>query len=48
MLNAGADLIVTTAGLSVDPDDVTRAALAEGGLCLNCNSCTFPKCPFGK
>jgi formylmethanofuran dehydrogenase subunit E len=114
MINAGADLIITTAGLSVDPDDQTRnglnragladvlygapilpgamtllgrignakvigvpacalffkvtsldlllprvlagqeiarrdlAAMAEGSFCLNCNSCTFPKCPFGK
>ncbi len=114
LLAQGVDLIVTTAGLSVDPDDVTRPALvdagltdilygapvlpgtmlllgkignadvmgvpacalfykttsfdlllprilagqtitrkdlarmAEGGLCLNCRSCTFPKCPFGK
>lgn len=114
LLSAGAGLIVTTAGLSVDPDDVTLqglreagldnalrgmpvlpgatallgdvngvpvmgvpacalfhkttvfdlllprvlagqqltradlAAYAEGGLCWNCNVCTFPKCPFGK
>ncbi len=114
LINAGAELIVTTAGLSVDPDDVTRkgiedagavdvlygapilpgamtmltridsvpvmgvpacalyfkttsfdlllprllagiritrldlAQIAEGGLCLACKSCTYPKCPFGK
>ncbi len=114
ILNQQADLIVTTAGLSVDPDDKTReglvqagmenalygapvlpgamtligkigtatvigvpacalfhkttsfdlllprilagqeitrfdlAGLAEGAFCLNCNTCTFPKCPFGK
>ena len=30
---AGADLLITTGGLSVDPDDVTRAALVEAGLC---------------
>ncbi|MBF0481129.1 MAG: trehalose-binding protein [Desulfovibrionaceae bacterium] len=114
LLAAGADLIVTTAGLSVDPGDVTRlglldagltdmlygipvlpgammllgrigetqvigipacalfhkttaldlllprvlagvpitrgdlAAMGEGGFCLQCKSCTFPKCPFGK
>ncbi len=118
MLAQGADLIVTTAGLSVDPDDVTRkgllaaglrdwlygapllpgamtligrltsdagsaqvigvpacalfhkatsldillprllagmtprraelAQMAEGGFCLNCRTCTYPKCPFGK
>lgn len=29
---AGADLLITTGGLSVDPDDVTRAALLEAGL----------------
>ncbi len=32
ILAAGADLLVTTGGLSVDPDDVTRAALVEAGL----------------
>lgn len=31
LLEAGADLIVTTAGLSVDPDDVTRQGLADAG-----------------
>jgi len=110
---AGAELIITTAGLSVDPDDVTRRALeecglqdelyglpvmpggmtllgrmdgirilgvpacalyfkttgfdlllprvlaqvpvtrhdlarmGEGGLCLECKTCTYPKCSFG-
>ena len=29
---AGADLLVTTGGLSVDPDDVTRQGLVEAGL----------------
>jgi formylmethanofuran dehydrogenase subunit E len=114
LLDLEADLIVTTAGLSVDPDDVTRdalmdagltdalygapllpgamtligrvagaqilgvpacalffkttsldillprllagvsitrrdlARLAEGGLCLQCNACTYPKCGFAK
>ncbi|MDQ7834729.1 MAG: FmdE family protein [Humidesulfovibrio sp.] len=118
LLAQGADLIVTTAGLSVDPDDVTRkglvaagltdmlygapllpgamtllgritspagaatvmgvpacalfhkatsldillpsvlagveltrrdlAQMAEGGFCLNCRTCVYPKCPFGK
>jgi formylmethanofuran dehydrogenase subunit E len=111
---AGVDLLITTAGLSVDPDDVTRqglldagaenlrygapvlpgamlllasigtiqvigvpacalyhkatsfdlvlprllagidisrrdlAPMAEGGFCLGCKTCTFPKCGFGK
>lgn len=113
-MGKGADLVITTAGLSVDPDDVTRqgledagarnilygipvlpgamtliarigsvpvlgvpacalyfkttsldlllprilagipitrrdlAQMAEGGFCLNCKQCTYPKCPFGK
>jgi formylmethanofuran dehydrogenase subunit E len=114
LVASGCDLIVTTAGLSVDPDDVTRnglmqaglsdvlygmpvlpgamtlvgrigkarvlgvpacalfhkttsldiilprlladlpvtrvevARLGNGGLCMECTSCTFPKCPFGR
>jgi formylmethanofuran dehydrogenase subunit E len=114
LLDAGADLLVTTAGLSVDPDDVTRqglqdagatdllygapilpgamtllakigpvrvigvpacalyfkrtsfdlilprllaglevkrrdlAKLGHGALCLECQTCSFPKCPFGR
>ncbi|MFZ2633000.1 MAG: FmdE family protein [Desulfosalsimonadaceae bacterium] len=114
LIAASADLIVTTAGLSVDPDDVTRqglvdagctgmiygapilpgamtllgkigdvqvmgvpacglyhkttsfdlllplllanqtlsrtdlAAYGHGGFCRDCNTCTFPKCGFGK
>ena len=104
---AGADLIICTGGMSVDPDDCTPGAimatgarivsyyytneadgrvipilglpgcvmyakrtifdlvlprvmaedeitaediarLGEGGLCLNCEVCTFPNCGFGK
>lgn len=32
-------------------EKITRQAIAElghGGLCLNCKSCTYPICPFGK
>ena len=32
-------------------DPVTAEELAElghGGLCLNCDVCTFPNCGFGK
>lgn len=29
---AGADLLITTGGLSVDPDDITRRALLDAGL----------------
>jgi molybdenum cofactor synthesis domain-containing protein len=114
LLDLGCDLILTTGGLSVDPDDVTRrgvkkngaevvsygapilpgamflyarmedipilglpacvyyhkstvfdlifprvlagdkiskndiAEMGHGGLCLNCDRCRFPVCPFGK
>jgi formylmethanofuran dehydrogenase subunit E len=24
------------------------AELAHGGLCLECRTCSYPKCPFGK
>jgi formylmethanofuran dehydrogenase subunit E len=114
LLHGGVDLIITTAGLSVDPDDVTRLGLEDAGatdllygapilpgamtllarvgtvpilgvpacalyfkttsldlilprllagvditradlarmglgsFCLECLTCTFPKCPFGK
>ena len=32
-------------------DGITRedlARLAHGGLCLDCESCRFPDCPFGR
>ena len=117
LINAGADLLITTGGMSVDPDDVTRfairnlgaanitygaavlpgsmflvayiegplsipvigipacgmfakttifdlilprvlageivgrreiAELGHGGLCMKCDKCAFPVCPFGK
>jgi formylmethanofuran dehydrogenase subunit E len=114
ILSAGADFLVTTAGLSVDPDDVTRQGLiaagaediiygapilpgamtllarigsvrvigvpacalffkttsfdlllprllagvpitridlsrmGHGAFCLECKTCSYPKCPFGK
>ena len=114
LINAGADLLVTTGGMSVDPDDVTRfaiknlgaedisygsavlpgamflvaylgdipvlgipacgmyakttifdlilprvlagekvgrkelAELGHGGLCMKCETCDYPVCPFGK
>ncbi|CAB5123404.1 Molybdopterin molybdenumtransferase (EC [Olavius algarvensis associated proteobacterium Delta 3] len=114
LISSGADLILTTGGMSVDPDDVTcegirkagghaesygapvlpgamfmtaeiggvpvlgvpacglyhettildlvlprilagetvtrreLAGMGHGGLCLNCDNCRFPICPFGK
>jgi hypothetical protein len=32
-------------------EKITRreiAMLGHGGMCLRCNTCTFPVCPFGK
>lgn len=34
------------AGLEVKAEEL--AALGHGGLCLNCEPCTFPNCGFGK
>jgi molybdenum cofactor synthesis domain-containing protein len=114
LLHEGAELMMVAGGMSVDPDDITRMAIAEagaedvvygtpvlpgamflcgrfgrvpvlglpacvlyyratvfdlifprvlageritrkdlaslghGGLCLNCDPCRFPRCPFGK
>jgi molybdenum cofactor synthesis domain-containing protein len=114
LINAGADLLITTGGMSVDPDDVTRfaisnmgateitygspvlpgamflvgyissipilgipacgmyaattifdlvlprilagetigrkelAELGHGGMCMKCDVCRYPVCPFGK
>jgi formylmethanofuran dehydrogenase subunit E len=33
LLAHGADLVITTAGMSVDPDDVTRLAISDAGGC---------------
>ena len=34
------------AGEMISREDM--AAMAHGGMCLNCESCMFPVCPFGK
>ncbi|WMW66206.1 molybdopterin-binding protein [Nitratidesulfovibrio liaohensis] len=34
------------AGLAVTREDIT--ALGHGGLCLGCQECRYPACPFGK
>jgi hypothetical protein len=36
MLDAGADLVLTTAGMSVDPDDVTRLGIQMAGGTAEC------------
>jgi hypothetical protein len=30
------------------PDNRDLAALAHGGLCMDCKPCKFPACSFGK
>ena len=70
-ISKGAEFVVCTGGMSVDPDDRTPLSirnatdevityggerlsvedftvLGEGGLCLNCEVCTYPNCGFGK
>jgi formylmethanofuran dehydrogenase subunit E len=34
------------AGVPITRHDL--AELSHGGLCLECQTCSFPKCPFGK
>ncbi len=34
------------AGVPITREDISR--LGEGGLCLNCEVCTYPNCGFGK
>ncbi len=34
------------AGVKIGPEDLWR--LGHGGLCLNCETCAFPNCAFGK
>jgi formylmethanofuran dehydrogenase subunit E len=34
------------AGVKISREDL--AELAHGGLCLECRTCSYPKCPFGK
>ena len=42
------DLILprVLAGEEISREDIIE--LGHGGLCLNCESCSFPACPFGK
>jgi len=42
------DLILprVLAGETITRKDL--AAMAHGGLCINCNQCRYPVCPFGK
>jgi len=47
LMNAGADLLITTGGMSVDPDDVTRFAIRElGALDITYGSAVLPGAMF--
>jgi len=42
------DLVLPRLLAGEKPDNRDMAKLAHGGLCLNCTTCTFPDCSFGK
>lgn len=46
--NTSLDLLLPRllAGVDITRDDLAR--MGEGGMCMGCANCTFPKCPFGK
>jgi molybdopterin biosynthesis enzyme len=47
LLKAGADLLITTGGMSVDPDDVTRFAIRElGATDITYGSAVLPGAMF--
>ena len=47
LIDAGADLLITTGGMSVDPDDVTRFAIKNlGGVDMTYGSAVLPGAMF--
>jgi len=42
------DLLLPRLLAGENPDDGTLARLSVGGLCLDCPTCTYPACSFGK
>lgn len=42
------DLILPRLLAGEQPDNTDLAKLAHGGLCLDCRSCSYPSCSFGK
>ncbi len=42
------DLILPRVMAGEKPGKLDLARLSHGGLCLNCDPCRFPACPFGK
>jgi hypothetical protein len=42
------DLLLPRLLAGENPDHRDLAHLAVGGLCLNCETCRYPSCSFGK
>ena len=42
------DLVVPRVLADIKVDEKFLNHLGNGGLCLNCPTCTFPNCGFGK
>ncbi|MBW1693377.1 MAG: molybdopterin-binding protein, partial [Deltaproteobacteria bacterium] len=42
------DLILPRLLAGEKPDNKDLARFAHGGLCLDCSTCSFPACSFGK
>lgn len=42
------DLVLPRIAAGEKPDRRSLAELCHGGLCMNCDPCRFPVCPFGK
>lgn len=42
------DLVLPRIAAGVKLNKADFVAYGEGGLCLGCNNCTYPHCPFGK
>lgn len=47
-LKKGTDLILPRVMAGEKPGARDLARLGHGGLCLNCKTCRFPGCSFGK
>ena len=42
------DILLPYAAAGVPIDRLTIARMGNGGLCLGCDNCTYPRCGFGK
>ena len=42
------DLLLPRIAAGVEIARADIAAMGEGGLCLGCEACAYPHCPFGR